>query len=141
MRQIQHISIHVSGTPWGCGLTVGGFHFVILNGLPDFADMLHAHRLPTLDGSIENTRYLDQPLDGQIKVCLIGVHEFTARQRFSLIQLLDDLTLMYRIAVGRIIGGWQVGTDPPPLDLHQVHSDLIAWRDLSVKTEIKGGVQ
>jgi hypothetical protein len=163
LRQIKNAIIHCSDSEWGCARAIRGwhldrgfkdigYHFVILNGLPTFSHMQHAHLVPSLDGSIECGRTLDDDgfiqdveigahalgyNDQSIGICVIGVQEFSTKQMFSLLRLLADLTLVYHIPIENILGhcetdsGKAEGKTCPNMDMNKVRGDLKAWQKLS----------
>lgn len=152
MRQIDNIIVHCSDSLWGCareirqwhlarGFADIGYHFVILNGVPTFNHEKNMHRVPSLDGSIECGRYLDDDgfisdvevgahtlgyNDHSVGVCLIGVHDFTAKQMETLQRLLSDLSIAYHVPAENILGhcetasGKAEGKTCPNLDMQKV---------------------
>ncbi len=156
MRKIENLIVHCSDSLWGCAREIRkwhlargwsdiGYHFVILNGRPTFAHEEHATVIPTLDGSVEVGRYLDDDSfisdvevgahalgynDKSIGVCLIGKTEFTLRQITSLDRLLWDLCMLYHVPFDAIIGHYETasgkaeGKTCPNLDMDVVRNRL-----------------
>lgn len=167
--RIDRIIVHCSDSLWGCAREIDrwhkergwsgiGYHAVIGNGLPTFANMQNAHRVPSLDGAIECGRYLDDdPFisvseagahalgynDRSVGICLIGVDQFTSRQMLSLLRLCTDLTRVYSIPNDWVIGhsetesGAAQGKTCPNIDMRKFRSDLAAWKKVE---EFTGGL-
>jgi N-acetylmuramoyl-L-alanine amidase len=156
LRQVNNIIIHCSDSLWGCareirqwhlarGFSDIGYHFVILNGVPTFNHQKNMHRIPVLDGSIEAGRYLDDDgfisdvevgahclgyNDHSIGVCLVGAHDFTAKQMEALYRLLVDLSIAYHIPAQNILGHYETasgkaeGKTCPNLDMNGVRDNF-----------------
>jgi len=131
MGKIENIIIHCSDSLWGCAREVRkwhlqkgwsdiGYQFVILNGRPT-----PENYVPSLDGSIECGRYLDENLilvgdevgahalgynDRSIGICLIGINGFTDRgnkQLPALSRLILDLIVIYKVPVEKVLGHYE----------------------------------
>ncbi len=129
-RKIDSIIIHCSDSEWGTAREIKkwhtdpapqgrgwsdiGYHFVIQNGKPTPHQVLLS-----LDGAIENGRYIDEDNvvgpdemgihclgynDHSIGICLIGKTTFTIPQFDALKRLLQDLCKEHGIQVENILG-------------------------------------
>ena len=114
-----HIIVHCSDSTWGCAREINewhvkrgwsgiGYHFVILNGLPETNKHIIA-----LEGAIECGRDMDSEgahclgyNDRSLGICLIGngAGSFKIDQFDSLKMLLLELCKMYGIPPENVLG-------------------------------------
>jgi N-acetyl-anhydromuramyl-L-alanine amidase AmpD len=145
MRDITHIIIHCSDSPWGCAREINewhiargfakiGYHFVILNGWTE-----PELRMMSAEGQIECGRRIGEagahcrgPMnESSIGICLIGngPNTFVLEQFDALKSLLTDLYKTYRISPENVLGhnetesGKEQGKTCPNFDV----GDIRKW--------------
>lgn len=123
MRHITHIIIHESDSTWGDaeiiniwhldrGWSGNGYHKVILNGKRASKTVTP---VPEDDGLIEDGRPIEKSgahargyNEQSIGICLIGKHGvFSGNQMKSLISLVIDYCIEYKIPVRHVLGHYE----------------------------------
>lgn len=125
MQRLNNIIMHCSDSNFGCvreirnwhlerGWRDIGYHFVVMNGFP-----VSGLYIPTLCGSIECGRYLNEDLmvmgqeigahalgynDKSIGVCVVGKDHFADVQMVMTRLLVRRLCFQYKIPVENVLG-------------------------------------
>lgn len=120
-RYITKIIIHCSDSLWGNFKHIDewhklrwngivhfgkriycGYHYIVLNGHPEYSKDYANSYIPDMDGAVEKGRpdaYIGSHCKGQnahsLGICLIGVHDFTKKQFVGLSSLIDTLLVKY----------------------------------------------
>lgn len=152
----EFIIVHHSASGWGCARIIDewhrlrsppfdciGYHFVILNGYPNYEDFKMKRYWRCLDGQIEIGRLLDKDNDLEdnevgahalnfnkksIGICLIHHSEiYTFKQREPLKKLLTELKDTFSISVENIKGHYEVNVlkpHCPGLDMNRIRAEI-----------------
>lgn len=136
MRKIDNIVLHCSDSLWGCAREIRkwhmdkgwsdiGYHFVVLNGRPTFEHSQNGVTIPSLEGSIECGRYLDDDTwveelevgshalglnSSSIGVCMIGKTQFSEIVLRCTSMLIRDLCMLYQVPTIGVIGHYEVAS-------------------------------
>lgn len=158
MRPITTIVLHISDLEWGCVRSIRAdhmgpprnwkdiaYHYCVLNGFGTFDHFKNGTYVPTLDGSIECGRYLDDDsfiedvevgahtlgLNAEsIGIVCVGKKTWTPLQWQSAGRLVRDLQKLHSVPTEKVIGHYETtsgkaqGKTCPNIDMHLFRSML-----------------